>query len=1367
MKWTSATALVLALGAAGVGVNIVMNRRPRTPQEVIEAIRAEIDEATFDEATAIRQLDRALDGADGDDATMSQLLRLRADLYADLANFGKARADLERLSSLQPTEDPALIVELAELQAKEDKPEEALERARTLITRHPEYGPGWELAGKLEETVAFKAVDGSREIARIGLTTDDARRAAELIEQLTARDVEDPTKADLTYQLGQLFRGFREADLDEILERMGAPRQSFARARAAYARALGFDVDPGTVVRLADSFERAGRSDLAIQLGHAARVSADVARDPEAAAALLGDLIDEGRLAEARRILKDWDWQDGGSVEFYRSAGEVFYKAGQYAALEQAGNGLAMTSGDLAKRWAYFFTSVWPIKAPIGAGASQRRLDSLASFHIPRLQDFARDDLFNEPFIGAKEDAWFLVAEAYRLLGSLSNERIALRKALTLKPDASADAWIRYAETLRAAERVKSWAEIELALTNAMNLAPERTEVLREQWLEAGIKALDKRGTTLDAILDQVSRHDTTLPLAQWIGPSIMNEVARYHLRNGRPYRAITAAKKAMENHPDLIPPRDVQIEAELEDQERFNVARSIVERIELAGIDDQVEEFMTRLDADGLEGEWLVRAVRAAPVRFGKTAVARWYLRRGDTARAGAALRGVDDATAPPELRLLRAELLVRGGDFVAALDELDRVGDAPQLEARAFELRVEALIGADRTAELDQVVRRMLVAVSPGAREMLTVTDRLLTAGRVDLATAIVERLDASEATRTPAFYERRIVADLLASGRLGTARARESILRAEPYLGNGVPEIGSILLAVQERDWTLLRSETERLGTTTFVPGPYQATAIALLGERLEAGRSTAKERLARNPRDASWAMLSGAADLMVDREVELPPWFGPSAAADLGRLMRGIEQRRARDPREALCVLLMGNDPTWHPYAKALTRAIIEDSRSEIWAPWLRLQLLLARGEVEEASVINQAILAAHPRFGPAHDLAVRLAEQRHPTDPLHPTVVSARTRRVSQMTAPLVADEIEIQMAIAGNEAQEGRYAYAAEVMKPVIRAGGPSEAVGRLMLSVFELRAGEPAMAARHLKDAAMGEIGEYREVAVDTVLAAVRRAITLDGPKRMPRAEALGILDDLAARYPLDPLVALERLRLQDVSEGEQGARAKGILKAIRQQAKETPLDELREGSTAAWVRFLTPIATEVAEALVESELELDPGNLGLLALAGAVAEHVGDTDTARANYETLLAIDPRPETGYALARILIEQGSGNDEIKRVLEDANRRQGGGSARATYLTSVYDLRLANPPFQSLIPRLGGLWDQRASSRNEVASLDLGLLYVAALMRRGEDEDLERVIELSGEIAPLLDGTFYEGTLLDAITGIARTELASR
>lgn len=317
------------------------------------------------------------------------------------------------------------------------------------------------------------------------------------------------------------------------------------------------------------------------------------------------------------------------------------------------------------------------------------------------------------------------------------------------------------------------------------------------------------------------------------------------------------------------------------------------------------------------------------------------------------------------------------------------------------------------------------------------------------------------------------------------------------------------------------------------------------------------------------------------------------------------------------------------------------------------------------------------------------------------------------------------------------------------------------------MLSVFELRAGEPAMAARHLKDAAMTNVGDYKEVAIDTVLSAIRQAIVAAPEKRMPQAEALGMLNDLAARYPLDPLVALERLRLQDVSEGEQGARARGILKRIRQEAKGTPMDELRAGSTAAWVRFLLPIATEVAEELVESELEREPGNLNLLALAGAVAERRGDTATARANYETLLAIDPRPETGYALARILIEQGSANAEIKKVLEDANRRQGGGSARATYLTSVYDMRLAKPPYESLIPRLRGLWDQRASSRNEVNPLDLGLLYAAALMRRGEDEDLGRVLDLSKEIAPLLEGTYYEGTLVDAVTGIARNELARR
>ena len=121
MKWTTATALFLAIAAGGVGVTAVINRKPKDPEEVLQEIRRESESPAFNRDAAVERLAKALNDPRirNDVELEARLRRTRAEIFRDLGLYSEARADLEILQSTNPASDRELELEIVKLTALE------------------------------------------------------------------------------------------------------------------------------------------------------------------------------------------------------------------------------------------------------------------------------------------------------------------------------------------------------------------------------------------------------------------------------------------------------------------------------------------------------------------------------------------------------------------------------------------------------------------------------------------------------------------------------------------------------------------------------------------------------------------------------------------------------------------------------------------------------------------------------------------------------------------------------------------------------------------------------------------------------------------------------------------------------------------------------------------------------------------------------------------------------------------------------------------------------------------------------------------------------------------------------------------------
>lgn len=1362
MKWTSATALLVALSAAGAGATYVLTRRPMGPTEIIAQIRSEMGEVTFEQRTALRQLGLALTTAEGrqDDELVARVLETRSDVHLSLGDTESALTDLKRIARLHPS-DFDLRLRIAGLMAGRGQVEEALKSARDMVEADPKLAPAWELVGQLEALLAAELLEPTLELIRKALVREDAEVATNLLTRLSHREERDPDNPALLFALEQVFPAAdKELYYDSLLA-VPVSRERFDASRSAFSRAIALEPSEARVSALAGALEQAGQRSVAIQVLMAARVVPSL-RDSDALRFELARLLEASqRRNEARLILSETKWIQAEDLDYIMFAAHLFFELGVYGPLGPLANRMRQLGGETGVHWSNFFSSINPIQQALKDEdrSTWRERMTRAS---KDLRKFINDTTFPEPFPKARAHAGLWFSKVAQVQGKVEDEIFGLNIGLAQKELRTADACAQLATAL-ARRTPTPWYEIDLALSDAIDLEPARFREFEEDWLTAGRRTIETKGMTLGDLVSEAERTNSAIPMVRGLGPAALSLLAAKHLDDATHYSALQVANKALKEHPDLIPALDLAIRAKLVTPSRYTVERDIVRRIQLAGLDEDVEDFLNLLPPGRFAGRAMVDAIEASPDRFGKSAVASWFLENGDSSKARALLGRLDQRTAPDALRLLRARALVEEGRFNAALEAINSIEASRRLGQEAALLKARILVELDRPQPLAQIVRQ-LDWVQASQETLLSLADLLMTNGQLDLALEIIDRLDLDAESRTAEFYRRRILIDILTVRTRGLDVARESIDRSEAYLRDGTPEIASILLSVTRRRWTELPKQIERLRSSSFEITPQKDVALILLAERLEAGRRLASAGMERNARDPLWALVAAAGDTMARAPISLPRWFGQASVADAERLLSGSVARSSRDPREALAVMLIADRPEWRPWLLPIIDKVRKETGSRTWTGYLEALVHEASGDVAGQTEAVEALVEHNRRFGPAHEWAIELAEARHPAEPLHPEIKLARNARLSSLGAELIDDPVQVALAEASDLAFRKDNASAVRKLRAVLAEAGDAEIEARLILGTLMIQANQPTEAASYLHEAAMSEPGIFRTVVVDSLLFSLRYAVQAEEkgtsqPGGIGKERALEMLNELSERYPLDPMVTLTRLELSGIPERRWGDWAQNALDQLYQRSDRQPLEALRRGSTRRWVKLLSGVRIDLARDLIERDLLHEPGNLELWNLRAEVASSMNDDVAAARIYNALMSIDPRSDLGYALAEIMIEGSSSMREINRTLQVSDSAQGGGGPRSNFLRSQAQIRMLNPDYAQLIQRLENTWRSREREATGLDPFALGELYVDALLRRNGPADTLPISKVLEELKKLAASVPYRAASIAAIEGL--------
>ena len=325
---------------------------------------------------------------------------------------------------------------------------------------------------------------------------------------------------------------------------------------------------------------------------------------------------------------------------------------------------------------------------------------------------------------------------------------------------------------------------------------------------------------------------------------------------------------------------------------------------------------------------------------------------------------------------------------------------------------------------------------------------------------------------------------------------------------------------------------------------------------------------------------------------------------------------------------------------------------------------------------------------------------------------------------------------------------------------------------GRELLGRIFAEKKDPTRAMVHYKRALEGQRPTSDNELVAEFLAMLEEAGKRRGNAQLRDEQVSRTLAQLQQQFPADPLVALANVRSQVSADSRNPdltvGRVSRALREFRERTGHKPLEALRRGSAEAWVMYLLTVAPDLAEALVREDLGQTPGNVDLWVLLARTRAERGHADEALKLYRSVVAMSNDPRAHHGVAWMLAERGGSQNAIESHLRSADEAVDSprASNRSTFVRVRAELLDPNPNLPGIIDALEKLWRRRRLIGQEVPALDLGRVYVRALMARRSPEDIERLASLGDEYSRQADDAPYSEHLARALAGLS-TQLEPR
>lgn len=1369
-----------AVGLLGGLLLLARNSAQETPRSAYELALRSAFGPDQDPEAAFTHLRFALRGAEAenDHELIQDVLKARARLYTRVGSLTRARIDYEEVLARHRPDDLESQIALAWILIQLEEDDEAMRRVDAVLARDPGNSQALAFRGEVLIERAQENLDRAIDTVNVALAESLRDRAASAIIVSSALLPSDPQRIRLVQELREHFPASEGRQLQIVLHELDQATDRVRSAREALVQSFAGQVTTDTMSAFFRLLDRSGPRSPALDFALAAVQQPGIPANP----ALLQRLLEILRQRGLQHIAADLVAMHlGGNVPgpaFYRIWCKVLYEDERWQDLIGVAKamGLAGTAADRSVGLFY-------------VGVAQARLgrygDALQVLRPYVLQSP------EEPFPGAIALSWQLIAACYQDSGKPIDEAGALRAALLngrVGLENEGELWLRLFELADAdPSPSKNRLELERELLSAMSFLPERTPELLPRWEVVGQRNLDAARIDLRLVFEELSL-DPRARASQNASPYEVYQLAQMFEAQGKHAGVIQNCSALLSDYPGFIPAIDMSVRAHLALGPRGQAAAAqlLLERVRLLGPDEETLDLIGNLQRNTLMSEQILELMRLDPEHYGRRLVLGHLRQNGGEREAVAGLLALPREALSDEDRLMCAQFLLQLGRADEVADVLGGLSEDPELAPRRSTLQLMIALELDDMAGFDAELDRLDEASG----------DPL---GLLGLFQPLLARNDAARALRVALLLDDR---DGPSSGRalLQLAQARmllgewqageEHLARAEAFLADGSAEVGYMVRTVAERDWGALPERVGDVQGSGMAPNPIGAALLDVLAERHSSAALRISEGISRQPNEPLWYVLRTGLAAIIGEDISrtLPGWSEESDR-QLRVALRGptgIE----RDPRELLVSVLCLVHPTWQRFAVFNLERTPLDAEGGLWPAFLAGRGLLHMGEGEMALTRAEDLVARYPDFLPGWDLleqANASVERLHADDPRAarhtPDEVSDVRWRQRQVLGAMPGDPSrELWMsALAAYEEEDFKLARSA-----IHRALDANSEDLRFRLTQIKIYAAmrdwTPALLA-------MSRVLELTPSVSDSLIVEraleLQRAATTDSPTPAIESLVREQRNLIAGRFPHDPLVALEfaKAKVAETASGpELGLKAAlDELTGFRRRTQNVPLEDLRPGMTRAWYDFYEAYDARLAGIFAYEELKESPGSLMLLRLVAHSKARLAQFESARKDYEVLVAMLPFGEDARSLVRVLAESDCTEEEFDAALAQAMEleRVDAEDNELTMARATFLLRAGPDRWDEALELLEALWlrvkgpeDQQGQGllsgigltgaidvedADEAARLlyDVGRAFALALCWRGRPEDLERtqlVLDVILDAAP----DAYERNLMTAI-----------